>query len=495
MFSYASSFNQAIGNWNTSNVTNMEYMFSNANSFNQAIGTWNTSSVTNMYGMFAGASSFNQPIGTWNTSNVTHMGKMFNEASSFNQAIGTWNTSSVTNMFQMFREASAFNQAIGIWNTSNVTVMIAMFYGASSFNQSIGNWNTSNVTNMSWMFFNASSFNQNLGNWDLILNVNLVSMLDSCGVDCINYSATLYGWATNANVPSNRNLGAATMHYGTNAVAARTYLVSTKGWYIAGDIADAVPCGCFSTSYSTSVSICSSQLPYSWNGQTLTSNGVYYDTLVNANGCDSILTLNLTINQPTASTINQAACNSYFFNGQALTSSGTYYDTLMNVNGCDSLLTLNLTINNLNASVTQTGSTLTANATGAAYQWLSCPSYSPILGETNQIFTATANGDYAVEIIQNGCTDTSACYTVIGIGMDEVERTLFSVYPNPVKGKLYIQSSLAFANKKKELYNSLGQLLFTTNPDSYREIIDMTAYAKGIYYLKCEHHVVKVVVE
>jgi surface protein len=522
MFSYASSFNQAIGNWNTSNVTNMEYMFSNANSFNQAIGTWNTSSVTNMYGMFAGASSFNQPIGTWNTSNVTHMGKMFNEASSFNQAIGTWNTSSVTNMFQMFREASAFNQAIGIWNTSNVTVMIAMFYGASSFNQSIGNWNTSNVTNMSWMFFNASSFNQNLGNWDLILNVNLVSMLDSCGVDCINYSATLYGWATNANVPSNRNLGAATMHYGTNAVAARTYLVSTKGWYIAGDIADAVPCGCFSTSYSTSVSICSSQLPYSWNGQTLTSNGVYYDTLVNANGCDSILTLNLTINQPTASTINQAACNSYFFNGQtltlsgvyydtlvnangcdsiltlnltinqptastinqaacnsyffngqALTSSGTYYDTLMNVNGCDSLLTLNLTINNLNASVTQTGSTLTANATGAAYQWLSCPSYSPILG----------------------CTDTSACYTVIGIGMDEVERTLFSVYPNPVKGKLYIQSSLAFANKKKELYNSLVQLLFTTNPDSYREIIDMTAYAKGIYYLKCEHHVVKVVVE
>jgi hypothetical protein len=80
--------------------------------------------------------------------------------------------------------------------------------------------------------------------------------------------------------------------------------------------------------------------------------------------------------------------------------------------------------------------------------------------------------------------------------MNETDRnSLFSVYPNPVKGTLYIQSSLAFANKKKELYNSLGQLLFTTNPDSYREIIDMTAYAKGIYYLKCEHQVVKVVVE
>ena len=58
-----------------------------------------------------------------------------------------------------------------------------------------------------------------------------------------------------------------------------------------------------------------------------------------------------------------------------------------------------------------------------------------------------------------------------------------------------IKGKREFANKKKELYNSLGQLLFTTNPDSYREIIDMTAYAKGIYYLKCEHQVVKVVVE
>ena len=52
--------------------------------------------------MFWNASSFNQPISEWNTSNVTHMDNMFNGASSFNQPIGEWETSNVTNMNDMF---------------------------------------------------------------------------------------------------------------------------------------------------------------------------------------------------------------------------------------------------------------------------------------------------------------------------------------------------------------------------------------------------------
>ena len=73
---------------------------------------------------------------------------------------------------------------------------------------------------------------------------------------------------------------------------------------------------------------------------------MYTDTLTNSVGCDSIVTLNLTITSNSTSTTTATACDSLIWNGTVYDSSGVYTDTLTNSAGCDSIATLNLTINN-----------------------------------------------------------------------------------------------------------------------------------------------------
>ena len=78
----------------------------------------------------------------------------------------------------------------------------------------------------------------------------------------------------------------------------------------------------------------------------MTNSGVYIKTLTNQQACDSLATLNLTINYSSANTINTTVCDSYLFNGVTYTTSGTYIWTGLNILSCDSVVTLNLTVNN-----------------------------------------------------------------------------------------------------------------------------------------------------
>ena len=97
--------------------------------------------------------------------------------------------------------------------------------------------------------------------------------------------------------------------------------------------------------YAYSAAICAGNL-YNFNGRILTSPGSYFDTVQASGGCDSVVVLHLAVNQSSGSSITTSVCagHSYTFNGHALTTSGTYYDTLNNAHGCDSIITLHLTV-------------------------------------------------------------------------------------------------------------------------------------------------------
>ena len=172
---------------------------------------------------------------------------------------------------------------------------------------------------------------------------------------------------------------------------------------------------------------------YTWavNANTYTATGSYVASFLNAVGCDSSITLNLIINNSTVNPpINAAACNSYTWtaNGATYTTSGTYLATYQNVAGCDSNLTLNLTIN------TTTTSTATVSTSGT-YIWLANGQSYAVSG----IYTATlvnangcdsiatlnltiTGGSFTLSVVENqsiscnGANDGSAQATATGAG-------------------------------------------------------------------------------
>jgi len=153
-------------------------------------------------------------------------------------------------------------------------------------------------------------------------------------------------------------------------------------------------------------------------------------------------------------------------------------------NGCDSLVTLNLTIINVNTDVTVSGTTLTSSAQNASYQWINCNGNAPIAGALSASFTPTESGLYAVEVTQDNCTKTSECISVTVVGLDTyMLNEQISVYPNPNQGAF----SLSWQNEhimQVSIINTAGQQVYHRDNHTETATEIQLNVAPGLYFIE-----------
>lgn len=154
-----------------------------------------------------------------------------------------------------------------------------------------------------------------------------------------------------------------------------------------------------------------------------------------------------------------------------------------------------VTIKSMDMSTYVNGDTIFANQDSATYQWIDCNnSFMPITGENNQHFIASSNGDYAVIVSYDGCTDTSACVNMVVTSLVDYNNKFdIKIFPNPTNGKLKIQISespnfIGKSGYEMLITNVQGQvvrnedLIITSSPDS--KVIDLSDLPKGIYFIR-----------
>lgn len=202
---------------------------------------------------------------------------------------------------------------------------------------------------------------------------------------------------------------------------------------------------------------------------------------------DNIMLLGYTSCAATGSSQSVDICNgqSYFVQNAAQTTSGTYYDTLTNAAGCDSIITTTLNVTTLDSTVTAAGPDLTANAVGLSYQWLDCDNgLMPISGATNANYVASANGNYAVQVSDGTCLDTSACIAVIDVSTQQLDFSSLEIYPNPAKDQITIALANVQSGVTAKIVDVAGKLQSTHSIKNQNQIVDISQLASGIYFIE-----------
>jgi hypothetical protein len=200
---------------------------------------------------------------------------------------------------------------------------------------------------------------------------------------------------------------------------------------------------------------------------SLTESGDYSQSFQSDSGCDSLVFLTLDVNPSyfVQDTVTICFGSDYTFHdghsAKNITEGLTRLSALSTNWGCDSTFETTVEIVSINTNVSQSGTTLEAEAIEVEYQWVDCNVGNQFIsGETSNSFVPTSSGSYAVVVSSNQCESTSTCYPVIitSAGKD-IAPTPFTAFPNPAHENISIRFPQSFKKATVALVNPLGQLL------------------------------------
>jgi hypothetical protein len=163
---------------------------------------------------------------------------------------------------------------------------------------------------------------------------------------------------------------------------------------------------------------------------------------------------------------------------------GTSYTVSASNQFCSSTFSEAFSVSNvttINTAVTVNDNVLTATQTGATYQWFNCANNQAISGATGISYTATANGNYRVQITLNGCVAQSECAEVTTLGQLEKTEALILAYPNPTNDVLNVVGLLDFIGREYTLMDQLGRKIITGMVEEESLQLSLGDLPTGIY--------------
>lgn len=244
----------------------------------------------------------------------------------------------------------------------------------------------------------------------------------------------------------------------------------------------------------TTASICFGETYTLVNGVTVSQAGPYTAGTTSIYGCDSVVTVILTVNPVFNQTVNASICDGDDYklpDGNVVTAQGSYTSNLQTVFGCDSIVVTNLTVNplpvvNLGAdqAILNPPVVLNAGVGFTTYDWST--------GATTQTITVTQNGTYGVTVTnQFGCegSDEVTIYFTASIANLGNNGGSINIFPNPATDvfTVNVNGYTDGGNLKLDLVNALGQVVRTEMVsnvnESFSKMIDVYDLAPGTYTL------------